>query len=171
MYKNASRNLQRRARKSVVAPVAQAGFTADEDLIQSAANLSKEECLSERRQLIVELTKIQNSLLAAKNIGDKRAVEAEGLRQQNIQKRLGLIKERLNAIQDADPSDADAFRKAVIEIVPQELLNKIYIRHRELRRDSDRHPHGRLPQDAVSEANRARAAGIAQDPSGSNKHG
>ena len=38
-------------------------------------------------------------------------------------------------------------------------------------RDSDRHPHGRLPQDAVSEANRARAAGIAQDPSGSNKHG
>lgn len=133
MYKGTSRSLQRKARRTVIAPVAQAGFTADDDLIQSAANLSKDECLSERRQLIIELTKIQNELLAAKNEGNRKAVEAHGLRQQSIQKRLTLIKNRLHDIQDADPSEGTAFRRATLEIVPQDILDLIFVREREIR--------------------------------------
>jgi len=117
--------------------VAQAGFVAEDDLIQSAANYSKDECLSERRQLVTELVRIQNELMGAKAEGDKRSVEALGLKHQSIQKRLTLINQRMHDIQDAD-----AFRRAVIELVPHDTLDRIFIREREIRKEHTETPTG-----------------------------
>lgn len=130
MYKHASRNLQRRVTRIESVRPAASAYIAEDDLIQTAENMSLDECEVERRNIILEKTRLENELLGAKNCGDSRAVTALGHRLQTIAQRLGLLNRRIKHFRH--DLNAQAFRDAVKEVVPADILDRVYARQKEI---------------------------------------
>jgi hypothetical protein len=133
MYKGASQRLQHRHRVSM--PLPTGGYigtttAVDDDFIPSADNMSLEEVEAERRQLLTELTKAQNQLLASKSAGDNAAINGLGLRIQGYVTRLALLKQRRHALRQEDSNQA--FSDAVKQLLDEATLERIYERQQEL---------------------------------------
>lgn len=129
MYKHASRNLQRRLKVIEVRP-SPAAYVCEDDLIQSAANMSEAECEDERRNLMVEKARVENELLGAKNARDFDAVKRLGARLQTIGARLGLLKKRIHTL--TSQRSLDAFHDAAKQILPESTMGQIYALQKEL---------------------------------------
>lgn len=131
MYKVASRNLQSRHRVNRPLPTGGMlglGTANDQDFIPSAGNMSLEECLSELRQLGVELVRAENELSVAKSKGsDSAQVRLLGHRIQTIVQRRGIVKNRVNSIRDQDDPSA-TLAEAIRQVAPDDLQKAIFER-------------------------------------------
>lgn len=131
MYKGASRNLQRRVTRIEEARPSAAAYIGEDDLIQSAANMSKRDCESERRDLLTEKARLENELIGAKRAREYAEIGRIGHRLQSLCARLSLLRGRLHELERA--SEVEALKAAIKEIVPPDLLRRIYDRQRELK--------------------------------------
>lgn len=129
MYKRRSAAMQRyhKVHEINVQPVHHAVET---DYIPTAANMSLAECEAERRQLILEKTKLDNALVAAKRQNNQREVLAIGASLQVFCQRLSAIKQRMHELRQADNNQA--FGQAVREIVPPEMRLLILERQQQI---------------------------------------
>lgn len=131
MFKHASRNLQRRV--THIASV-QPAYISDDDLIPTAGNMNIRECEEERAKITLEMTRAQNELIAARATGDHRTVATLGNRLQACCQRVAVLKQR--RLQLLNTNEYPTFKQAVRELVPPDLLAKIYERHSELRAEA-----------------------------------
>jgi hypothetical protein len=129
MYKHASRNIQRRLKVMEVRPDAST-YVCDDDLIQSAGNMSEAECEDERRNLLVDKARCENELVAAKATRDALAIRRLGHRLQTIGARLGMLKKRIHVL--SSQRSLDAFHDAAREVLPKTTLQRVYDRQQEL---------------------------------------
>lgn len=129
MYKRASASLQRKHRVIEVRPPVSA-YIGEDDLIPSAENLGLQECLSERAKLLLEKTRTENELIAAKAEGDKLAITRLGLRLQTFSNRLSVLSPRIKRLRHDD--NQQAFIQAVREVVPADLYQAVITRQREI---------------------------------------
>lgn len=133
MYKLASRGMQRKHR--VAAPLPTGGYIGEsspveQDYIPSADNMDEAECLSERRQLMLEIAKAQNQMIASKSAGDKEAITGLGHRLQGYAARLGMLKRRLHILRSTNLMQA--FCDATKQILDADTLERIYERQQHL---------------------------------------
>ena len=138
MYKVASRNLQRSHRVIEARPSASVYITPD-DLVPDLSGLDLKQCLEERDQLLHTHTRLMNAIQAAKNTRNRRERERLGQQFAHSSTRLGQLKQRISELRRA--RSEEAFRTAVREIVPPEMLTAIYVRQQELR-DGEGHAEG-----------------------------
>lgn len=138
MYKIASRNLQRGHRVIEVRPSASVYIMPD-DLVPDLSGLDLKQCLAERDQLLHDHARLMNEIQAAKNTKNRRDREQLGAQFANLSVRLGQIKQRIAQLRRE--ISADAFKAAVREIVPPEMLDAIHAREKELR-DGEGHAQG-----------------------------
>lgn len=137
MYKLASRNLQwahRIDRPMPTGGMIGLGEPVEDDFIQSAGNMSADECLSELRTLSVELARAQNELIVAKRSNDAKAVSELGLRIQGYCARRSPLKTRIQQLrQMGDPSEILA--AAIREIAPEQMQAAIFKRAKQLNKE------------------------------------
>jgi len=126
MYKTASRNLQRRSTH-----IEAASYVTADDFIPSAGNFSLSECQSERGQLLIEKTRAENELIAAKQSNDIRLQARLGLRLQSLCGRLGLLGARIKDLNKQHSNDC--LYQAVEDVLPADLRRKVLDRARAIR--------------------------------------
>lgn len=132
MYKGSSRSLQRKHRVIEIRKPSTC-YLADDDLIQSAANMGLDECREERRQLLVEKTQRENQLVAAKNSGDMASVTHLGARLQGIGLRVAMLKDRMKILTGENRNKA--FGMALREFLDDQAIRKLFDRRDEIARE------------------------------------
>lgn len=135
MYKHRGQALQRRYK------VHEIDFTpqghVESDFIPSAENLSYEECQDERRNVLLEKARAENELVAIKACRDWRQADVIGLRLAGYSTRLSLLNKRIKHLAQIRSVEVNnkTFYAAIKEIVPAEMLERIYARTAELREE------------------------------------
>lgn len=133
MYKGNSASLQRSYGVQHIAP--QKGYIAD-DFIPTADNMDMAMCRSERSQLLLEKTRFEQELLAAKNRGSKGEIGALGLRLQATAGRLSLINKRIKHLNRT--AHDEALCRAVREVLSEEERQRVYARQHEILEEMER---------------------------------
>lgn len=129
MYKGKSANLQRKHRVVEIRKPSEC-YIAEDDLVQSAENMGMQECVSERAMLILQKTRAENELTAAKAEKDAEGIRILGARIQGYCSRLGLITRRISVLKRDD--NEQAFSRAVKELVSRDVFAQIVARQQEI---------------------------------------
>ncbi|WP_159078639.1 hypothetical protein [Sphingobium yanoikuyae] len=96
------------------------------DHADDADDLSFQECADERRRIAEERAKVEAALTMAKRDRDAIAIRDLGHRIQTMAQRASIVKVRQTML--ATKSNGDALKQACKELLPPDLLLKIYDR-------------------------------------------
>jgi hypothetical protein len=88
--------------------------------------MSYKECVAERQRIKAELTRMQAALSAAKRSQDNLAIDNWGHRIQALTQRASAVKLRQHETRQR--ANRDALKQAAEDILPSDLLRKLYER-------------------------------------------
>lgn len=132
MYKHRSAAYQRRYKVHEIAPQSSAaGRLCEDDLIPSAQNMGLDDCLAERRQLLIEKTRTETEIAIAKRERNWGHAEFLGGKNQGMCARLGLLAARIKELNRT--TSRDEFRQAVQDTVDEATWDRIIRRAQEIR--------------------------------------
>lgn len=135
MYKIASANLQSRNRVIDADVQARMAIRVEDDFIQTAGNMGARECLAERTKLMLEKTRAEQELVAAKRRGNAGDIAALGLRIQSFCSRLSLLRDRLKELRQ--DNEMDALMQAINELMEPNDRLALLRRKNEILRELD----------------------------------
>jgi hypothetical protein len=133
MYKRASKAMAHA--HQVNAPLPTGGHigatvTVEDDFIASAGNMDLAQCKAELGRLSVELAQANNQLEAAKRSGNASEIRRIGNVIQTLGQRRNPYKQRIHIL--SQDIAREAIRTACKEILPEDLLNRVWGRAAEI---------------------------------------
>ncbi|WP_232494946.1 hypothetical protein [Novosphingobium kaempferiae] len=131
MHKHRTRSMQRYHKVHEIDTQPVARLTQDA-LLLDIESMPLSECEAERRRLLLEKTRAEQELVAAKRQQDAGGIAILGLRIQGYCNRLSRLNARAKQVRH--DVEFSAFRQAVEELLDEDTFQRIIARKAELRR-------------------------------------